>query len=54
MKSFRFCYYTLYRICLLIYVITTFRLLSFLFFDDFEGNANIQVAIKSGSTVFAF
>ena len=25
--------------------------LSFLFLDDFEGNANISVSIKSGSTV---
>ena len=24
----------------------------FLFLDDFEGNANISVAVKSGSTVF--
>ena len=27
------------------------RLLSFLFLDDFEGSANISVAIKSGSRV---
>ena len=27
------------------------RSLSFLSLDDFEGNANISVAIKSGSTV---
>ena len=27
--------------------------LSFLFFVDFEGNANISVAIKSGFTVLA-
>ena len=25
--------------------------LSFLFLDDFEGNANVSAAIKSGSTV---
>ena len=28
--------------------------LSFLFLDDFEGNADISVAIKSGSTVCHF
>ena len=28
--------------------------LSLLFLDDFEGNANISVAIKSGSTVIKF
>ena len=28
------------------------RPLSFLFLDDFEGNANISAAIKSGSTVY--
>ena len=30
------------------------RSLSFLFIDDFEGNANIPVAIKSSSTVYEF
>ena len=44
-------YYTLYRSCLLIYAVAIVRLLSFLFIDDFEGDANIYVAIKSGSTV---
>ena len=43
--------YTLYRGCLPIYVIAIVRSLSFLFLDDFEGNANISIAIKSGSTV---
>ena len=33
------------------YRITIIRSLPFLFPDDFEGNANISVAIKSGSTV---
>ena len=52
----RICYrnyphYKLYRSCLLIYGIAIIRLLSFLFLDDFNGNANISVAIKSGSTV---
>ena len=46
--------YTLYRSCLPIYGIAIIRLLSFLFLDDFEGNANISVAIKSGSTVINF
>ena len=39
---------TLYRSCLLIHGIAIIVL--FLFLDDFEGNANISVAIKSGST----
>ena len=43
---------TLYRSCLLIYGMTTVRSLSFLFPDDFEGDANISVAIKSSSTVY--
>ena len=38
---------TSYRSCLPIY-----GSLSFLFLDDFEGNAHITVAIKYGSTVF--
>ena len=46
-----YAHYTLYRSCLLLYGITIVRLLSFLFPDDFEGNANISVAIKSGYTV---
>ena len=33
------------------YEIAIIRLLSFLFLDDFEGNANTSVTIKSGSTV---
>ena len=45
-------HYTLYRSCLLIYGIAIIRLLSFLFLDDFEGNANISVTIKSSSTAF--
>ena len=44
-------YYTLYRSCLSIYRIAVVRAPSFLFLDDFDGNANISVAIKSGSTV---
>ena len=44
--------YTLYRSCLLIYGIAIIRSLSFLYLDDLEGNANISVAIKSGSTVY--
>ena len=43
----------LYRSCLPIYGIFIVRSLSFLFLDDFEGNANISVAIKFGSTVLA-
>ena len=46
--------YTLYRSCLPIYEIAIVRSLSFLFLDDFEGNANISVAIKSGSTVYTW
>ena len=42
-------HYTLYRSCLLIHVIAIVR--SFLFLDDFEGDANISVAIKSGFKV---
>ena len=34
------------------YGIAIIRLLSFLFLDDFEGNTNISVAIKSSSTVY--
>ena len=43
-------HYTLYMSCLPIYGIAIIRLLSFWFLDDFEGNANISVTIKSGST----
>ena len=39
-------HHTLYRSCLLIYGIAIIRLLSFLVLDDFEGNANISIAIK--------
>ena len=46
--------YILYRSCLPIYGIAIIRLLSFLFLDDFEGNTNISVAIKSGSTVIIY
>ena len=48
-----YAHYTLYWSCLLIYGIAIIRSLSFLFLDGFEGNANISVAIKSGSTVAA-
>ena len=48
-----YAHYTLYRSCLPIYGIAINRSLSLLFLDDFEGNANISVAIKSGSTVIA-
>ena len=44
-------HYTLYRSCVPIYGIAIIRSLSFLFLDDFEGNANTSVVIKSGSTV---
>ena len=44
-------HYILYTSCLPIYGIAIVRSLSFLFLDDFEGNANISAAIKSGSTV---
>ena len=43
--------YTFYRSCLPIYGIAIVRSLSFLFLDDFKGNANISIAIKSCSTV---
>ena len=44
-------HHNVYRSCLLIYGIAIIRSLSFLFLDDFEGNVNISIAIKSGSTV---
>ena len=44
-----YAHYTLYRSCLPIYGIAIVRLLSILFLDGFEGNANISVAIKFGS-----
>ena len=44
-------HYTLYRSCLPIHGVVIVRSLSFLFLDDFEGNTNISVAIKSGSTI---
>ena len=44
-------HFTLCRSCLPIYRIAIARSLSF---DDFEGNANISVAIKSDSTVAAY
>ena len=47
-----YAHYNVYRSCLLIYEITVVRSLSFSFLDDFEGNANISVTIKSGSTVY--
>ena len=40
--------YTLHRSCLPIYGTAIVRLLSFLFLDDFEGNANISVLAHSG------
>ena len=40
-------------VCPPIYGTAIIRSLSFLFLDDFEGNANISVAIESGSTVIA-
>ena len=43
--------YTLCRSCLLIYVVAIVRSLSFLFLEDFEGNANIFFTIKFGSIV---
>ena len=47
----KYAYYTLYRSRLPIYGIAIVRSLSFLFLDDFEGDANISVAIKSCFTV---
>ena len=44
-------HYSLHRSCLLISRIAIVRSLSFLFLDDFEGNADISVAIKSGFRV---
>ena len=46
-----YAHYTLYRSCLPIYGIAIVRLLSFLFLDGFEGNANNSAAIKYGPTV---
>ena len=46
-----YAHYALYRTYLPIYGIAIIRSLSFLFLDDFEGKANISVAIKSGSIV---
>ena len=45
-------HYTLYGSCLPIYGITIMKSLLFLFLAHFHKNANICVAIKSGSTVF--
>ena len=44
-------HYALHRRCLFIYGIAVVRSLSFLFLDDFERNANIFLAVKSGSTL---
>ena len=44
-------YYTVYRSRLLIFGISCVILLSCLFLDEFEGTANISVAIEPGSTV---
>ena len=49
-----YAHYTLDRNCLLLYGIAIVRSISFLFLDDYEGNANISVAIKSGSTVVSY
>ena len=43
-------YTHVYRSCLLIYGIAIVRSLSFSFLDDFEGNPNISVAMKSRCT----
>ena len=43
--------YTLCRSFLPIYGIAIIRSLSFLFLEDFEGNTNISVPIKSSSTL---
>ena len=45
-------HYTSYRSRLPIYRVAIIRLLSFLFLDNFEGNANTSVAIKSSFTVY--
>ena len=50
--AIKYPHYTLYRTRLPIYGIDIVRSQSFLSFDDFEGNANISVTIKSDSTVF--
>ena len=50
-RYIKYAHYTLYRSFLPIYVIAIIRSLSFSFVDDFEGNANISVAIKFSSTV---
>ena len=42
-----YAHYTLYRSCLPLYGITIVRSLWFWFLDEFEGKANISVAIKS-------
>ena len=44
-------HYTLHRSCLLICERATVRSPSFRFLEEFEGNANISVAIKSNSIV---
>ena len=44
-------HYTLYRSCLPIYGIGIIKSLSFLSFADFEGNVDISLTVKSGSTV---
>ena len=44
-------HYTLYRNCLPTYGIAIIRSLPFLFLDDFEGNTNISVAIRSSFIV---
>ena len=45
-------HYIMYRSCLPNYGIAIIQSLSFLFPDDFEGNANISVTIISSFTVF--
>ena len=48
-----YAHYTLCRSCPPIYRIPIVRLLSFLFLDDFEGNAKISVGIIPDFTVIS-
>ena len=50
-RYIKYTHYTIYGSCLPIYGIAIIRSLSFLFLHDFEGSAEISVAIKSDSTV---
>ena len=47
----KYTHYTLYGSCLPIFEIAVIISLSFLFLAHYHENANIRVAIKSGSTV---